>query len=195
METQTRFSPLEAAPGLIYLGSKAKNYKQVVYASQIYGSFFLVNGTFITEPSSEEGYQTITTVEFELVNYKGLFNIGLEDVSFDEAKNCFHLHLEALSNATKKTVKNIKVDCNKDLYFIRELAEIKDALKKGVHDDEFFYRDGAYTARRIPHHTLEMDQAEDIVKCIEGTSSTTSSEKAGFAPGKRCMMSELKILI
>lgn len=197
METQTRFSPLEAAPGLIYLGSKAKNYKQVVYASQIYGSFFLVNGTFITEPSSEEGYQTITTVEFELVNYKGLFNIGLEDVSFDEAKNCFHLHLEALSNSTKKTVINIKVDCSKKLYFIRELAEIKDAFKKGVHDDEFYYRDGNFKMKRPPYDLLNNTNCDAIQRCIETKVpfELDSIEKVDLAPGGRCMMSELKILI
>ena len=191
MEFLTKFSPLEAAPGLIYLGDHSNEYKQLIYASQVYGTFFTIYGTFNTAPGRDQNHRLITEVAFELINYKGLLDIGLKKISFEKAINCFHVQLEAMAPKNDIVLKNVEVLSSEKLYFLRHLDPISMADKKNVHDDEFYYRDGSYIAPKIPHHKLEAEDVPKIIACI----NSTEEQEVINAPGARCMMSELKVLI
>ena len=183
--------------GMVYLGKEAHKYQQLVYASTLYGTFFTVYGTFkveLKEPSKIH----IKSATFRLKNYKGVLDLGLRKVTFDSELQEFTLKIKALKKNKEVSISCFDIDPTKQLKFIRKLDQI--GTKKGrkyVHDDEFYYRDGDFKMKRPPYDLLNDDNCGDIEKCIQAKVpyEIDPIEGADFAPGARCMMSELKVLI
>ncbi len=53
-----------------------KEVYQAIFASQVYGTFFVIYGKFLTDKTSKAGCCLVNGVKMKLVNYKGLMNMG-----------------------------------------------------------------------------------------------------------------------
>lgn len=139
------------------------NTHQIIYASQLYGTFFAVAAKLIKNPKNED---ELSSMELSLVNYKGLLNIGMLDEtmsSFQPNDNSYllTLHLGALQKGKHGPGNIMKVDCKntaisslKSMVVTRELHSFmnhkdpENHLLDDVFDDEFFERDGVVIRKR-----------------------------------------------
>lgn len=126
---------------------------QLIYCSQLYGTFFAVSAKF----NIEKGF--LKSMTLTLINFKGLYNIGM----LKETKSAFKLegngakltlYLKANAGRHGKrrqlNVKcdNIPIDELKGLIVTRELQKLSnksksDHLREGIFDSEFYQRDGS----------------------------------------------------
>lgn len=139
------------------------NRYQLVYASQLYGTFFSVFAKLTIKND------TLKTIQLSLVNYKGQVNLGLlPDTSGTwgpgEEGLEFTLHLKGNAGKHQYNDKEeIIVDCKNtpisdldDGLVVRRLllpmyeqsADLTKQLSKGIFDTEFFQRDGAFVTNR-----------------------------------------------
>lgn len=133
---------------------------QLIYASQLYGSFFAVGGKLIVEDKS------LVDIELSLNNYKGLYNIGIlkeADLDWDmQGKmGCFNLHLqvdngknpEYLTTKRKVFIKEpVALDEIDSLLVDRVLYPIShskpvDHLHENLFDNEFYVRNGSFIGK------------------------------------------------
>ncbi|WP_423999463.1 hypothetical protein [Maribacter sp. IgM3_T14_3] len=129
------------------------NSNQLIYCSQLYGTFFAVSGRL----NIEDGM--LNSITLYLLNYKGLYNIGMlkeTKTSFKPEGNgvTLTLHLKANSGRHGKD-RPLKVKCNnisieglKGLTVNRELHRMSrvnnnEHLQEGLFDSEFYQRDGS----------------------------------------------------
>ncbi len=71
-----------------YINLRDDQNHQLVYTSQVYGTFFSVYAKFNLDPNqstysnqvSGKSVFYVESIDFEVINYKGLINIGLVDV-------------------------------------------------------------------------------------------------------------------
>lgn len=141
------------------------NY-QAVYFSQLYGTFFGVYAKFTCkdDPDAPDNVYVMDTIDFKIVNYKGLINLGIESVKklpdevvTDRIKDGeidssveYNLVIEvrALAGSECKEFKGCHDDHftkGKRLQFDRELLHMHKGnthFDRGIFDDEFFYREG-----------------------------------------------------
>lgn len=144
------------------INTKDTTNKQVIYASQLYGTFFSVSAILkIREETTGEKY--LDSVDLYLLNYKGNLNIGIlrqetiDDFECDGVDMKITLHLKANINShglhpskcTSIPCANFKVDDLETLLTTRELhrmndniADVYQNLEHGVFDSEYFRRDG-----------------------------------------------------
>ncbi len=133
---------------------------QLIYASQLYGSFFAVGGKLIVENKS------LVDIELTLNNYKGLYNIGIllnADLDWDIKGKTgnFNLHLQVDNgkNAENLTTKR-KVGIKKPIALnkidsllvdrvLYPLSQSKPArhLHENLFDNEFYVRNGSYIGK------------------------------------------------
>ncbi len=169
--------------GIIYLGEKSEELNQLVYASQLYGTFFTVYAVIKTSAGRSEKERQITAITCHILNYKGVLNIGLEDVVYNPETGQIDLHLKALGNTTElvscRGLENFQKSAFEILEFRRRLEYLPEPFNKGVFEMEEYYRDGYFITKR-PDYDAMQDQNE---------------APTVFAPSGRCMMSELKVLI
>lgn len=144
---------------------------QVIYASQLYGTFFAVAAKLKIETG------ILSEIDLTLVNYKGLYNIGLLDLtkpSFDVDINghaTLKLHLSAMTG-THGNGKSVSVDgkntpisklssmtVSRKLHPFGDNAEITDHLFDNFFDSEFYERDGAAILKK--EHMDDMKQKTD----------------------------------
>jgi hypothetical protein len=130
---------------------------QVIYASQLYGTFFAIAARLNKDSTGNK----LASMDLTLVNYKGLYNIGMLDetrTSFDSNGNTPKLtvHLSAFAG-THGNGKSIPVDCNhiplstltkmevnRQLHsFYSGGSPISKHLEDNCFDSEFYERDGS----------------------------------------------------
>jgi hypothetical protein len=150
-----------------------KDSYQLVYASQLYGTFFSVFAKLnITG-------DVLNSVQLSLVNYKGTINLGLlpETVgTWRDGEEGLEFTVHLKGNAGKHQYNEedeVIVDCKntpiadlKSLVVRRQLhpmhapdTSLVGQLSKGVFDSEFFKRDGAFVTNR--YHLDELYKAYD----------------------------------
>ena len=130
---------------------------QLLYSSQLYGTFFAVSGKFILCEKKEN----LVSIELHLINYKGLYNIGLLDETKVDFKPIsggtlfeLKLHLKALEGVhghhKHLTIDNLNVplesisgiDVTRKLHSFVESGPVSDHLNAAYFDAEYYERDG-----------------------------------------------------
>ena len=130
-----------------------ENDYQSIYASQLYGTFFAVYGKFTLQKSTDPKYYLLDTIDLLVINYKGIFNIGISDHKFvyDQTNQEAILKLEVRAIYGDKTAEvkckgaQFKKDGNSFLYVDRRVQFMhsgREAFKDGIFDEEFYYREG-----------------------------------------------------
>ena len=138
---------------------------QFLYGSQLYGTLFGVYGLFTTTSDVNNYY--IEKIEFKVINYKGILDIDLIQVSKPEwidtndndpkepdAVFAFQIEVQGAKSSNKTITKNyidgnhpkgLEVERNSYLHFDRRLKHIhpnKETILNGIFDSEFYYREG-----------------------------------------------------
>lgn len=133
---------------------------QLIYASQLYGTFFCVFAKLKTTKTK------LVSMELQLVNYKGKVNLGLmqqTETGWSPQANHHQLvlHIKAADGQNVYSKANpITVTCNTDLARItgilvkRELHPIhtntatQHQLETKIFDSEFYGRDGEFVYKK-----------------------------------------------
>jgi hypothetical protein len=137
---------------------------QIVYASQLYDTFFCVFAKLEIEN------EALKSIKLSLVNYKGQINLGMlpgTKGTWGHSKEGFEFSLHLKGNAGKHAYNDeseVVVDCKntpiaalkaEGLVIRRRLhpmhdvsTSLKKQLSKGVFDTEFFQRDGAFVTNK-----------------------------------------------
>ena len=136
---------------------------QLIYASQLYGTFFGVAARFIVEG------KMLKEMELSLINYKGIYNLGLIQKTEDswacdngiDGKLCLHIratgglhgHLPNQSMTVKcetKLEKLQKMMVSRELYPIYDNipSDYETHLHQPMFDSEFYERDGIAIRKR-----------------------------------------------
>lgn len=133
-----------------YIRPKDENYSQFIYASQNMMTFYAIYAKFITDGD------LITKIEFEIINYKGIVNIGFKSnpISSDNIKLVgseirLGINVRALStNKTTEITLSPPININDaDSFFVRRGLVPAHPTRGGsyyheVFDTENYYRDG-----------------------------------------------------
>ncbi|QMU64894.1 MAG: hypothetical protein GKR88_11725 [Flavobacteriaceae bacterium] len=129
---------------------------QILYASQNYGTFYSVYSKFFFKNDYLE------KIEFKIINYKGLVNIGFLDckngcIRSDLTKNgTLKIDLPVKGMAQKSTIlykpnAKIHIDSLQNIFVQRHLVKLNtkgERTNKGVFDTEYYYRSGNFTDSR-----------------------------------------------
>jgi len=141
---------------MAYLGyvnlSDHDNY-QSVYGSQLYGTFFSLFARFQADKleNDHDGKSyLLNQIDFKLINYKGITNIGLNEVSsISHENNALNLEVQirALESKSEISLKNLNLKLSKNdrLIVNRKLLKLHpsgQALENGIFDEEFYFREG-----------------------------------------------------
>jgi len=166
------------AKGLLYLGEYSEEYDQLIFASQSYGTFYTIYAKIKTSAIGK-GERKIDEIKLKIQNYKGILDLGLEKAEYNDATGQIDLFVKALGNTkeeiTCENLSNLDIKNGADIVFLRHLQFLPKENNDGIYEIEGYYRDGDHQPRR-PNYNK-------------------GDEKESAAPGVRCMMSELKILI
>ncbi|APQ18029.1 hypothetical protein [Maribacter hydrothermalis] len=179
----------------IYLQTPDRD--QLVYASQLYGTFFAVSACL---KLSQDG-KYLNSMTLSLINYKGLLNIGMLDETKTswkfEAKTgmgSIVLFLKAMEGSHGHS-KSIEVDCKnvelknfKNLLVSRKLRPFGEHptsktahLNESCFDEEFYDRDGAVIG--------ESERLDDAKITIENNNKASFTTNSG-----RCQTTMSKII-
>lgn len=153
----------EVTPFKLNVVKASTEYSQLIYASQLYGTFFAVGVKLNLVNNDKE----LASIDLTLVNYKGLYNLGMSDltkISFspDGKSALLTLHLSAFSgiHGNGKTLNLICKDSNlnklKSMDVVRQLhtfsnhpdSQMVNHLNDRFFDSEFYERDGAAIFKR-----------------------------------------------
>ncbi len=186
------------------------NRKQLLMAGQNYQTNYGIYVSIETNKSSlGSNYKTFKNIEFEIVNYKPTYFIGIDSivVASNRAKNglTFKVYTRALSDITSykienKSLKNIHFENGSFLHSERYLnpmfperdsdGQISFDSKGRINclpdngkafDFEFFYKDGRHVVRKEDYDQEDKPQ-------------TYMNEIASTLPGRRCKESYNKVL-
>lgn len=142
------------------LSKKHANKYQLIYASQLYGTFFCVFAKLNIKKTK------LDSMELQLVNYKGKVNLGLmqktkKGWSKGKINHELVLHVKAADGQNVYSKANpITVSCNTNLAIItdilvkRELHPIhknkttQQQLTTKIFDSEFYGRDGEFVYKK-----------------------------------------------
>lgn len=151
-----------------------------IYASQLYGTFFMIYAQFKTNLIENNYY--LQDVKLHLVNFKGVLDLGITRAEFVpkhkidkiEVPTSIKIEVQALyiSKENDLSVKNIDkkyplAKGNSVLLIDRRVLPmrpngrniIEKALKDGIFDTEFYYREGPLS-RENPPIALEIIPAD-----------------------------------
>ncbi len=160
---------------------------QIIYASELYGTFFSVAAKLLENPDKKG---ELSSMELYLVNYKGILNIGMLELTktsfvIDKKGAILTLHLGALQNGTHGPGNSITVDCKnipisslKSMVVTRELHSFmnhqdpKNHLNDDVFDEEFFERDGVVIIKR--------DRLDDKISTAMGATTVCRDTSVKF---------------
>lgn len=118
---------------------------QLVLASQFYGTFFCIYGMFI--PSSDGN--TLESIKFKLVNYKGIINLGILKDPYilpknRSGKNIIVIPIKGMIDDIASCNISLNLPIEKtNLYFVTKLNPLrnpKSFFKSNVFDQEFYFR-------------------------------------------------------
>lgn len=181
---------------------------QIVYASQLYGTFFTVGAKL--ELSEDDS--SIIGICLALNNYKGLYNIGM----LDHTRNTFlhkngkaliilHLMVDNGKNTDKlkrkvsmNLSKPIPIDEIDELNFTRvihSLTEVnspEDHLDESIFDSEFYVRNGKYIAA-IDRLDMYLPKPNIENKGVKSAKSNKQITITGD-PDTNCMNSKVKLI-
>lgn len=185
----------------VMLHQESNKRYQMIYASQVYQTFFTVYAKFTMTKG------VLTQVDLRLVNFKGKFNIGIKRASIEEKivdrkipdmgaaelrdinVRCvsIDIDIQALnSNLTKELKCSIDIAGNtKDLYLevTRDLVAIENDMDGLIFDDEFFYRDGLAGRKALDKKGFDGYKVEDSEeKKKEKENSAIPRDPGGLCP-------------
>jgi len=152
--------------GTVSFKKDCKERWQTVYTSSLYGTMFSLFGKFNYDATNT----TLGMIELKIINYKGLIDLGIKDVDFQENRKWVEVYdednklvpknirvislkvvLQGLLNQHWKD-RNIniilnEVDLADDIYIeidreLQPLVNDNDRTLEGVFDTEHYYRDG-----------------------------------------------------
>lgn len=136
---------------------------QAVYSSQLYGTFFMIYARFETDYDEDDKAYQLKKAELFLANYKGTINLGIVQAEFFLDKKSkeagFKIEVQALYESKPKDLIVNNIDekfkfyrGNSNLHIVRKTKRMHQvgklsankapAIKNGIFDDEFFYREG-----------------------------------------------------
>ncbi|KAA2219122.1 hypothetical protein [Maribacter flavus] len=187
--------------------------KQLLMAGQNYQTNYGIYASIKIENSSlGPQYRTLKNIEFEIVNYKPTYFIGIDSVVVDSnyGKNTitFKVYTRALSDQqtfslNKEDLKNIHFEKGSYLHAERYLNPMFPELDKNgnailmddgriackpdngkAFDFEFFYKDGTHIVRKANYD-----------KVLDTELKQTNENEIAFGlPGKRCWHSYNKVI-
>lgn len=152
---------------LVNLNKNDTTNHQLVYASQLYGTFFAVGAKLSVEGNN------LTGIELALNNYKGLYNVGLMTTTrntwhIEDRTGVIVLHLKADNGQnTDQLTRKLKMHLPSDISFTsldylfvtRELhpmsnKSLVEHLDENIFDSEFYTRNGSFIApiERLDNH-------------------------------------------
>jgi hypothetical protein len=184
--------------------------KQLIMAGQNYQTNYGIYATIeIGKSSMGENYKTLKSIEFEIVNYKPTYFIGIDSIIAHTTKDLkgftLKIYTRAMSDKNtnsldKEIIKNIHFEKDSYLHCERILNPMFPNLNaKGnpilmsdgsvscapddgkAFDFEFFYKDGQFVMPRKNYDNLKLSD------------ETYLNESASGMPGFRCKQSFNKI--
>jgi len=183
-------------PFTVNVKKSDNNNHQLIYASQLYGTFFAVGAKLLLSDDKK----SLIGMELALNNYKGLYNIGFlkqtED-SWDVVKKTavIILHVQVddshyTNNVKRKRTitleKPVLLSSIDELFVGRQLhclssASPVDHLDDAIFDSEFYVRNGSYIAK--------IDRMDDDLPGPPKTNAPT-----GGSPTSHCMSTLAKLI-
>lgn len=155
-------SLMESEDDLLKSDSNKKNCcrpKQFVFAGQSYGTFYAIFATIELDlEKSNKTQKSIKNIDLEILNYKGLINIGLKRAYFKEKSignsDIIEIELQGLSTQRSVYVEDINKmsPVTKDDWMIFMGSLKKMNKNDAVFDEEFHYRNGEFTFPNIPRY-------------------------------------------
>ncbi len=143
---------------------------QAIYASQLYGTFFMIYANFTCGKEDKGKGHLLKEIELKIINYKGLLNLGIAKSKFKPKTKrqrvrkpngqnvvvptpfggTINVRVRVLhdSNPNDLTIKNINHYCPKNSFIEvnRSVQRINPDITKpvtnNVFDEEFYYREG-----------------------------------------------------
>ncbi len=187
--------------------SNNKEY-QLVYASQLYCTFFMVYAKIDASLTGND--YTLNSIDLHLINYKGILDLGIRQAVFEwiqdnDNPDIYHakikIEVQAMYSSSPEDckVKGINTDHtlkprNSYLLVDRRLKPMhpenqngKVMLVNGVFDSEFFYREGDVEDGRLATKPIDSEPAT-----WEDTIDDFTVDKGIGRP--RCPRSQLKII-
>lgn len=141
----------------IVLSEGRSNDFQLVFASQVYGTFFGIYAKL--DFTRQSGRLKLNKITFRMINYKGQINIGIDKVDpplrdpEDTKKLNVNFHLKGYMPALQDyecdfTEDEIYLEDGSEITFKRTMHEFverpDDIFAVGTFDDEFYFRDGLF---------------------------------------------------
>ena len=156
----------------ISLNEADENRMQLVYASQLYQTFFAVFGVFDMDRTDPDTLK-LKGISLQLINYKGMINLGIIGVSnpviIDDGIEIRFMIKAMMPSGVLKyygfdEAVPVKNSDRIDFQRVLEPIDVKPFTGVGdnlVHDCEFFERDGLYNRKRTLSCTILMASCED----------------------------------
>lgn len=193
------------------------DHYQTVYSSQVYGTFFSVIAKFnlnLERSNKSNGVYCVKSIDFMVANYKGILNIGIqnvispvdlmaevnknEQVKRKDSVKAFIFEMRAMGgfDDTEEGSRQPEdkftlafdgdgmIFNSKDLLYFRRVQKHLHSdttkLKKGIFDDEFYFREG------IDEMKFEKRKFSEIDKKVPDFSQI----RLAFAGGPLCPESQ-----
>lgn len=180
---------------------------QSIYSSQLYGTFFMIYGVF--DASFEENTNTyeINSIHLKIMNYKGIVNLAITKAFIithvdEDGTEEYRLKVEVQAklgsdeNSSElflvEDSKNLKIQKENKIIlerYLKPIHQINDekdfpALKNGVFDEEFFYREGDFDKNTNK-------KTQFVAKTIKQISDISENAPAMALSGRACPFSFL----
>ena len=141
----------------IVLSDGRSNDFQLVFASQVYGTFFGIYARFDFTRQSERF--KLNKITFRIINYKGQINIGIDAVKPPEynKNDPKNLNFIFYLKGYMPPLQDYECDFTRDEIYLEDGSQITfkrsmrnfterpdDTFNMGVFDDEFYFRDGLF---------------------------------------------------
>lgn len=169
---------------------------QALYHSQLYGTFFGIYAFIESKDAGDK--KAMTSMTLQVINYKGVLNLGIEEAHYNEGDGTIDITMRAMSGKVDDIpvvgIDKLLVSNGDSLIVRRYLKPIHSeeskenvALKNGVFDEEFHYREGILENQI----TLKSEHAPNN---ITGRPTEPEGNFAHAQSGWYCPRSELVLI-
>lgn len=163
--------------------NKSGEIGQSIYSSQLYGTFFMIYGVFDASFDESANIYVINSIHLKIMNYKGITNLAITKAFIISNKNEdgteeYQLKVEVQAKVIDENNSEIfLVDNSKNLIikkedtiilerFLKPMHQVNEeenfsALKNGVFDEEFFYREGEIINRKTQYVAKRIKQISE----------------------------------